>query len=415
MGNRNANEQNDEIIRENEQILIQNDANNQIAKIDPPSVKKIFAVRNPFSIKKTSLTLEKDAGPGNIYYIKFEYDSIYNFNCYINFEVEKNPSKQLNPKQIQLNEDYVLAYSPSPPFESKKILIKNLPKGENMEFFEKEAAIDIDYFKENKSDLPDQQTFDMSIELVPIWENNNTNEVVFVSLCNFEQEEIGKHPHSVKIEQQKLKTYGMWLEIHDVYNSSLDTGECLICCSAYRNTIFLPCNHSCTCNTCAHSLKMRNSPCPICKNQIKDLLILEVDEKVKPINIVDDFDEDKKEDVIDVNEGNFNALNNNENNEYENKIIEEEKIDNIENEENNINTENKAIVENKEIIENKEDKEDIDINEKNDNNENKEKNENIENKENVDNIENKENNNNIIDINSNNNEDDEKEKIIKDS
>ena len=41
MGNRNANEQNDDnIIRENEQILIQNDANNQISKIDPPSVKK---------------------------------------------------------------------------------------------------------------------------------------------------------------------------------------------------------------------------------------------------------------------------------------------------------------------------------------------------------------------------------------
>ena len=413
MGNRNGNEQNDDIIRENEQILIQNDVNNQIAKIDPPSVKKIFAVRNPFSIKKTSLILEKDAGPGNIYYIKFEYDAIYNFNCYINFEVEKNPLKQLNPKQIQLDEDYVLAYTPSPAFESKKILIKNLPKGENMEFFEKEAAIDIDYFKENKSDLPDQQTFDMSIELVPIWENNNTNEVVLVSLCNFEQEEIGKHPHSVKIEQQKLKTYGMWLDIHDVYNSSLDTGECLICCSAYRNTVFLPCNHSCTCNTCAHSLKMRNNPCPICKNQIKDLLILEVDEKVKPINIVDEFDEDKKDGIIDVNEGNFNALNNNENNDNEKKIIEEEKIDHIENEENNISTENKEIIENKEnkeIIENKEINEDKEIIENKENNENKE---NIENKENVENIENKENNN-IIDINPNNNEDDEKEKINKD-
>jgi hypothetical protein len=282
-----------------------------------------------------------------------------------------------------------------------------------MEFFEKEAAIDIDYFKENKSDLPDQQTFDMSIELVPIWENNNTNEVVLVSLCNFEQEEIGKHPHSVKIEQQKLKTYGMWLDIHDVYNSSLDTGECLICCSAYRNTVFLPCNHSCTCNTCAHSLKMRNNPCPICKNQIKDLLILEVDEKVKPINIVDEFDEDKKDGIIDVNEGNFNALNNNENNDNEKKIIEEEKIDHIENEENNISTENKEIIENKEnkeIIENKEINEDKEIIENKENNENKE---NIENKENVQNIENKENNN-IIDINPNNNEDDEKEKINKD-
>ena len=347
MGNRNANEQNDDnIIRENEQILIQNDANNQISKIDPPSVKKIFAVRNPFSIKKTSLILEKDAGPANLFYIKFEYDSVYNFNCYINFEVSKNPLKELNPKQLQGDEDYVLAYAPTPAFESKKILIKNLPKGEGMEFFEKEAAIDIDFFQSNKSEEHEQQTFDMSIELVPIWENVNHNEVVFISLCNFEQEEIGKHPHSLKVEQQKLKTFGMWLDIHDIYNSSLESGECLICCSAYRNTVFLPCNHSCTCNTCAHSLKMRNNPCPICKNQIKDLLILEVDEKVKPINIVEDFEEEKKQDIIDVNEENVNILNNNnnennENNENENNNIEEEIIDNSgKNNEENINNEN---------------------------------------------------------------------------
>ena len=340
MGNRNANEQNDDnIIRENEQILIQNDANNQISKIDPPSVKKIFAVRNPFSIKKTSLILEKDAGPTNLFYIKFEYDSVYNFNCYINFEVSKNPLKELNPKQLLGDEDYVLAYAPSLALESKKILIKNLPKGEGMEFFEKEAAIDIDYFKSNKSEEHEQPTFDMSIELVPIWEEVNHNEVVFVSLCNFEQEEIGKHPHSLKVEQQKLKTFGMWLDIHDIYNSALDSGECLICCTAYRNTVFLPCNHSCTCNTCAHSLKMRNNPCPICKNQIKDLLILEVDEKVKPINIVEENGEDNN--IIDVHEENANILNNtNENNENENKNIEEEIIDNSgKNNEENINNE----------------------------------------------------------------------------
>ena len=52
MGNRNANQNEDNNNRDNEQILIQNDAHNPLAKIDPPSVKKIFAVRNPFSIKK---------------------------------------------------------------------------------------------------------------------------------------------------------------------------------------------------------------------------------------------------------------------------------------------------------------------------------------------------------------------------
>ena len=134
MGNRNGNQNEDNIIHDNEQILIQNDANNFSEKIDSPMVKEIFAVRNPFSIKKTSLILEKDAGPNNLFYIKFEYDSLFDFNCYINFEVSKNPEKQLNPKQIPDADDYILAYNPSPNFESKKILIKNVPKGEKWSF-----------------------------------------------------------------------------------------------------------------------------------------------------------------------------------------------------------------------------------------------------------------------------------------
>ena len=98
MGNRNGNQNEENVIRDNEQILIQNDGNKLSEKIDSPLIKRIFAVRNPFSIKKTSLILEKDAGPNNLFYIKFEYDALYNFNCYINFLVTKNPEKQLNPK-----------------------------------------------------------------------------------------------------------------------------------------------------------------------------------------------------------------------------------------------------------------------------------------------------------------------------
>ena len=342
MGNRNANDDANNNVNINggvhEHILIENENNNNNnnnqQKIDPPSVKKVYAVRNPFSIKKTSLILEKDAGPTNLYYIKFNYDSLVNFNCYINFEVSKNKSKPLVPKELPNSDNYVLSYIPSDSFVSKSISIKNLPKGENKEFFEKEAVIDIDYFKSNKSqDKKDnEQIYDVSIELVPIFEENenkNKNEIVYVSLCNLEQEDIERHPHSLKIELQKLKTYGMWIDLHDIYNSSLDNGECLICCTNLRNTIFLPCKHACTCNTCAHSLKMRNNPCPICKIQIKDLLIIEVDEKVNSINITNSLDiennELKNADIINVSENN-NIMNNNNNDnddEEQRKINEE--------------------------------------------------------------------------------------------
>jgi len=335
MGNRNGNEENNNMNNGvHEQILVQNGQNNAQAKIDPPSVKKIRAVRNPISIKKTSLILEKDAGPSNIYYIKFNYSSLVDFNCYINFEVSKNPNKPLVPKDITNSDNYILSYIPSDKFVSKSIVIKNLPKGENKEFLEKEAVIDIDYFKENKIDntINEQNKndiYDLSIELVPIFDEteNNKNEVVFVSLCTLETNEIERHPHSLKIELQRLKTFGMWIDIHDIYNSSLDNGECLICCTNLRNTIFLPCRHACTCNTCAHSLKMRNNPCPICKNPIKDLLILEVDEKSNNINFNTDnnnIDLGNNDNMIDINEKNNNILNHISNN--DNIADDEEKI-----------------------------------------------------------------------------------------
>ena len=328
MGNRNANDEQNNNININEgvheHILIHNnDNNNDHSKIDPPSVKKVYAVCNPIYIRKASLILEKEAGPTNLYYIKFNYDSLVNFNCYINFEVSKNHSKPLIPKEISNSDNYILSYLPSNNFVSKSIHIKNLPKGENMEFFEKDAVIDIDYFKNNKSQEKNNKEtiYDVCIELVPILEENESkkNELVFVSLCNLEQEDIERHPHSLKIELQKLKTFGMWIDIHDIYNSSLDNGECLICCTNLRNTIFLPCKHACTCNTCAHSLKMRNNPCPICKNQINDLLILEVDEKINNINVNIDLNEENKNelkntDIININESNNIMNNNNDNN-----------------------------------------------------------------------------------------------------
>ena len=316
MGNRNAyNDRNNNMNRDggvHEEILIQN--NNQ-SKILPPSLKKIYAVQNPFYIKKNSLSLEKDAGPANLFYIKFNYDSQVDFNCYINFDVSMNPSKPLIPKEINNSDNYVLSFSPSANFVSKSIVIKNLPKGENMEFFESAAAIDIDYFKANKSvnENNREKKYDISIEFVPINVENdnlyNQNEIVFVSLFNLEQNEIENHHHSLKMELQKLKTFGMWIDLYDIFNSSLENGECLICCSALRNTIFLPCRHACTCDTCAHSLKMRNNPCPICKKTINDLLILDIDEQKPNINLNEIMEKNEiNEDNILINDKNNNII-----------------------------------------------------------------------------------------------------------
>ena len=57
---------------------------------------------------------------------------------------------------------------------------------------------------------------------------------------------------------------------------------------------------------------MRNNPCPICKNPIKDLLILDVDEKSNIINLNNDnnIEEVKNGNIIEINENNNNISNN---------------------------------------------------------------------------------------------------------
>lgn len=45
------------------------------------------------------------------------------------------------------------------------------------------------------------------------------------------------------------------------------------------NTVFLPCMHLGICSGCAHSLRMRNNPCPFWISDIEELLILESEEE----------------------------------------------------------------------------------------------------------------------------------------
>lgn len=271
MGNNNGNQENQEQNNGRDELLVENEQNNNEPIIDPTALKNIIAVRNPFMIKKTSLSLEKDSVDENKLYIKFIYSSLVDFNCYINFNVSRNTSKSLASKK---DENYNLSYKPSDNFVQKSIEIKNVPKGDNLEFFEEKAVIDLNYLKTNKSKNNDK-IYDVCIELVPVDDDDDSkdkNEIVFVTLCNLEQDEL-------KIELQKLKTYGIWIDVYDIYNSSLENGECVICCADMRSCIFLPCRHACTCKACAHHLKMRNSACPICKKKIKDLLFLKVNEK----------------------------------------------------------------------------------------------------------------------------------------
>ena len=72
--------------------------------------------------------------------------------------------------------------------------------------------------------------------------------------------------------------------LHNLYHSvgSNFSTDCEICFSEKRNTIFLPCKHSCCCKNCAESIIKRKISCSICRKDIYDLII--IDDEIKKNN-----------------------------------------------------------------------------------------------------------------------------------
>ena len=239
--------------------------------------EQIYHAKNPILLLKETLHLEIDPSLNHKYYIKFKYDSLVNFDCHISFNVHRNKEKKLLPKVVNIPaEKYELSYIPCNPL-SKQIIIKNLPKGENMDFSFKEAFIDIDEF--NNMIIPEQKKeYDISIEFVPIFEKDSEdykdkNEIVFVNLCSLG---VHKGHYVIKTMGQKLKTYGLWIDLYDVFDLS-NNGLCLICYNNKCNTIVLPCHHSFACLLCANHIKNNEKKCPICKKNFEDIMIINLD------------------------------------------------------------------------------------------------------------------------------------------
>ena len=378
----------------NQQNLIPIEEQNQIVQERAIS-KKILSARLPSNLDKKTLSLEQDSISSDKFFIKFYYDSLFDLDCYINFNVTEK--SDISEK----NKNYKLSYTPSDNFIDKEIYIKGLKNGENQEFYNKEAFIDMKNYYEEKNE--NQNSFDICIEFVPLFppespEIADNNEIVFVTLCNFERHQ-DENTYLIKCVKQRIRTHKIWIDLFDIFDTSLDGGLCLICCSEKRNTIFLPCKHACCCNKCGSEIKYRFKPCPICKTPIDDLLIVNSDEKkIKIENEEDNIDSENFDNIENnlINTESNNVRINDTNNVIENDNEEDVLIpvNDKEKEDNKDKEENK---------ENKENKEEIEEKKENDENKNKKEKEGEE----IININNDNNNN----IETNNNDDDKKENI----
>lgn len=318
MGNNQSsfnNEPNQRLLNNNSQV---HDTDVSLMINDQPQIKQICAIKNPVYLKRNTLALERDSNQRNLFYVQFTYDALVDMKISIYFNAERNPEDIANSKAskkdskkkskdnsievsgesllVSNNSTFNTPYIPGKNFKDKVLKFYNCPRGQNKRFFDKNAAIDITHYNANKEDK--EEGYDIVIEFSPIFNgdisnmnrnnlnsSSSDNDIYFFTLCKVYSEEnsgsstnVVNPPYRIKTELQRLKVEDKWYDIYEVYNSALESGECLICCHNPRNTIFLPCKHSCSCQTCAHSLRMRSNPCPICKNSIDDLVIVETEE-----------------------------------------------------------------------------------------------------------------------------------------
>ena len=85
------------------QQLIQGQDNSDVSlSVKTPAMIQTYTIRNPIYLKKETLSLEKDTENNNIYYIKFNYDSLVDFDLYINFNVQLNKQGKKLYYQIQM-------------------------------------------------------------------------------------------------------------------------------------------------------------------------------------------------------------------------------------------------------------------------------------------------------------------------
>ena len=132
-------------VGDNQQHLIPIEEQNQIVQERTIS-KKILAVRLPVNLDKKTLALEKDYIFRDKYYIKFNYDSLYDLDCYVNFNVTEK--SEISSK----NNQYKLAYSPSEHLRDNGFYLKGLKNGENTEFYNPDIFIDIKFYLNEKTE-----------------------------------------------------------------------------------------------------------------------------------------------------------------------------------------------------------------------------------------------------------------------
>lgn len=212
----------------------------------------------PMSIQSKEFKLEKDYLSIMNFYLTFKYSSKYDFDIMIFLNAEEDFSHFFS------NNDFY----PSTFFLNKIISINNISKGINIEFLEKNCSLNLEEFYENK--LYDKDYNDLVIEC--FLKNGKYKLVYYCKIIFYNNEK-----YIIKPKLSKICIKNNWFISQSVFglDEKKDENLCEACLTNQKNTIFLPCMHSYTCEDCSLSVRLAGNKCPLCREKIKETILID--------------------------------------------------------------------------------------------------------------------------------------------
>lgn len=77
-------------------------------------------------------------------------------------------------------------------------------------------------------------------------------------------------------EYEVRELYGIGSSSAEGFNDDDPGKECVICMTEPKNTAVMPCRHLCMCSDCAKELRLQTKKCPICREEISELIEIKI-------------------------------------------------------------------------------------------------------------------------------------------
>ncbi|CRG94354.1 RING zinc finger protein, putative [Plasmodium gallinaceum] len=249
------------------------------------NIQKTSVVRNSINLRRKTLKLVNNGN--NVYLINFIFDSLYDVELSIYFcckeEISETqetlyiPTKYKTIKKIfhkEVNQVYIS--EPEDGIDLKNIDINDLKCKPSYEYIIPILIV----LKSIGASIPQAQFNFAYIQENEIKENNN-----------------GEDKYKIVLYRQKIQFGNRSFEVQEIFgieksneaqtdpvNNFLSGRECVICLSEERDTAILPCRHMCLCNLCANIVRMQNTKCPICRQAVRGLLQISIENNKVPNN-----------------------------------------------------------------------------------------------------------------------------------